>query len=484
QPHQNSLCSKNATLQIPRRVFTLRVYEKGRLTVLKKDFRDRPHETDFSPRIVDFFVPNPFIPVTQSQLSPISMQDRNIEHVVAFGLFEILLFIIIASKYKNQKEIKVLIVLFSTFFMLALGTISPEFGIKLPYSYLDFFPFTAIDEPGRFSYIANLFLLMTIALGLKNNKLKKNFSTIILFIIFIIILERISPLGYTLVQPYTGKAIQKVKDLPGKAVLNIPLNEPINSFYPFFHQKSIVSGYAHFLADTEKSLSFIDYEEELKRFFCSSQITPNNLSNEQITQDAFANQKILKRLKDNDVQSIVVHKDSRLFWPRCYRVLAYLSHLTPGIQIAEETSGKNSTTQYFWAAKSLESGLFFPKDGTLQLSSISVYPAPPELSQVNILLNGKKIEISSKQAEYLQRESGEYELFLTFYDEYILKKYTKAGSNLEITSLSIPQEKGVLTIWYSYYPDFASKSKIMQTNSNLIKIYNDSSKDIYQIQDL
>lgn len=267
---------------------------KGTITTLSASYM-----TFLSPHLVNFYLPNTYVPLVIS-LPPFPRTGLGgIEGSFYLGLVEIFLFLffLLANIDKRLKIFLSVSVL--TTLLISLGCSVGFF----PYCYIyKFFPFKGIAEVGRFYVILYLFLTIGIIYALKKipPALKWLFPVMFIFVIF----ERIPSKFYLSDTPDNEPFIKVVKTLNSSAVFDLPIINQWEStrqksnydLYSIYYQKPIVGGSIQWVGNTPDSERFLNIFSDLE---CGSQteIDKNKIS-----------KTMLPALNGNNIKTIVFHK--------------------------------------------------------------------------------------------------------------------------------------------------------------------------------
>ena len=438
-------------------------------TYLAGYFISHHQNTNFNPNLAKFIIPDAYLRVPLSQFSGQSEYRVGIEFVVYLGWLEIILFLVFLTQNQDKKQTWFFSVTALIFFTLSLGSINPDTGLTLPYLFLSkYFPFSSIPESGRFTIFLNLTILLGVANYLKQSKTKSKYLLAILLIMFF---ERFSWGNFYRLPAENFAYLSAVHAQDSQATLNIPLNMQHDSFYPYFYGKAVLGGEAHWLANTKDSLEFLD-DNRLSRFMCDQKFRESEQIDPKIRQEL--NQKLLAKLSDNQINTLVLRKDANLYWPSCQNVLQETSILFPSFLTAKETLINSNPAQYFWADKSLDSGLFFPKSGYVTIFGFSLQPKEIAVN-LTLKINEDNILLNQKDKYLIKTETDS----VIFEFTQITPIKVDSGSKLEFKSPQVV-ESGTLTIWYTYKPDVNSQTIQLEQNG-LKRVYFDEFKEVYQI---
>lgn len=427
-----------------------------------------------------FFSTDPFyITSLFAKLLPHNQQP-NIEHAVFLGIAELILFgAFLVSRHPARLKLFVTSLL-CIFLVFSLGVV--EFGLPMPYRLLvDHFPFSALAEPGRFTAVITLILTAAGVLALAKVQPQGLQTGVVIFFIVFCVVERI-PAGYFQADTHEGEYLKSIQSQPGRAVMNVPLSfyRQEYSLIPIYTNKSILDGYIHWSTNTEQSRSFIDDPEpDLKRFICQEGDTIfERLKNpteydKVVAEEQKKNKQLLISLKENNIRTMVLHKDADFFHKHCANVRARLNFLLDHTTTAQETSTVTQQITTVYNGK-IEATLYFPQSGIFSLHGVAVSDpnafiyATVDNSIVN-LPDALKAERSGGIV-YTTASQGKP------YDEY--RYFVTAGSSMRVFT-DVVSELGSTTIWYDYQP--ISESTPVEKAKVFERIYTDDTKEVFSI---
>lgn len=438
---------------------------------LAQDFVSHHQAASFSPPLLAYLLPDRFLPVNLSQLNPIS--EASIERVVFIGWLELAALIAFIWRFRRQTIGKLVGLASVTLFVLSLGVSLAGTGIPLPYAVVsEIFPFSAVPETGRFMFFVQLLSVLCLGWWLQKLPSAKRLAATG-GVLAILLFERFSWGQFYQLPPQPTAFLPAVQASSGAAVLDIPLNRQRVSAYPWYYQKAVLDGEAHWIGNTEPSLAFLE-EQGLVDFKCdpTKKLVFDDAGWHDVSQH---NQQLLAAFRRNQIQTLVLHSNSTLYWPTCQNVLARVRSFIPAYAIATETLATTDPIQIHWAGTALEGGLFFPRSGHVRINGFSLQP---KLADVELLLNDQAMyqpvadyfagsettsstvfELRPGQGQLLKVEAGD---FLTF-------------------SSPTPVESGLLTIWYTYQPDVHSRRQNLVTE-NLELLYSDNQAQVWQLR--
>ncbi len=267
-----------------------------------------------------YFLPNPYAPTILSDvinrlekhgfILP-ERENLSVDKNVFWGFVEICLIVSYFLLVKKNKTDYFMLSGFAVFFCLSLGQLR---GYPNWYLY-QIYPFKGIYETYRLFTIYYIFLTYFSLMGMKAvlerlpSKLKQPFFLAIILLVF---LERISSnyyLSSSLNDPYHSF----IQTLDSQAIFYIPLETSVatsNNLFPILDHKSILDGYTHWSAETTQRRSFINFDNQLSRFYCDFRQDFISLGNMDIDllDHQKLNEELSKRLIDQKINFIVVNK--------------------------------------------------------------------------------------------------------------------------------------------------------------------------------
>ncbi|MFZ2024778.1 MAG: hypothetical protein WAV51_00650 [Microgenomates group bacterium] len=242
---------------------------------------------------------------------PVSTNIKeSLQHIGAatfWGYVELLLFIFAVFFIRAKKDLVVLLN-FIVFFCLTLG---PEHWPSILRSLYFLFPLKYIMETDRYFLLYYFMSTIIIVRYLTAYSTKKVLiGCILAFVVF----ERL-----TIPQTFTVKQYQYeevVGRLPGKAVLDVPVLFEDPDYWegvrynlePFAYKKKIVSGYFHWMGETEASSAFIRQNNFVTLLRCGAEVT-------KISAEDYVS--AIQELVEKDIQVIVIHKDYLWYRANC-----------------------------------------------------------------------------------------------------------------------------------------------------------------------
>jgi len=427
---------------------------------------------EYSPSIKDYFLPNTYLPFQITEVFKNANNSlKSIEKVVFMGWLEIVIFLLFLVFYKNKRVKYSILSVVLAFFILTLGHINPETKIYLPYYYLHkILPFSFVDEPARFFVIFYLFITIGIILFLKQINLNDKKTTLLLFVVItLIILEKL-PLNYWMSPIFNDHSyVQVVKETQSTAVLDIPVSyeNTVYDVLPYSYNKKVVSAPFHWFADTEAPKAFIK-NNGLTRFICGrSQILPN------INQEV--NKKLIQTLKENDIKTIVVHKNdpedhAKYYFPECTDARMQTSLLFPQLFMPDPTEKQKILSIFFPAISEIGDTITAPYDGMFYLDGFHVFPY--NRLPLHIFVDSKELKIQQNW----KLHDGENATL----DPFLKIKLKKNSKIKFIFDNNYNMGYSFVKIWYRYIPNDRSAKPI--SINGVTKIFEDDDAAVFYIK--
>lgn len=367
--------------------------------------------------------------------------------------------------------------MFTIFFIFSLGTFNKDLNIYLPYwIFIQTLPFSAVQETGRYYVIFYLFFTLVILSffqAIRPKFSKENFTRIILVMLILIIIERLPSL-YFQSDNLNGEYIKHVRETQTKAVFDYPLYDRRYDVLPFLYGKDIISGYTHWSADNKASKSFIKKIGE-DRFACEIDESKSQpLTEITSSQETELNSNLLNLLSTNEVKTIVVHKNYKLYWDNCNNALKNYTNLFPHVSQID-TQVNERDLHYRWNSNVLYYSFFFPKDGELIIHNIHYLDSNRD-HRISFFLNNEPIDISNWQT-FSTYEYGRWTRRDKSSDTSIL---VKAGDTLFLQGNQYISNQGFFTLNYSFKPNGYSQ-QLKYPWERLEKIYEDSDVEVWNI---
>lgn len=394
------------------------------------------------PAITDYFIPNQYLGNFWSNLNP---SPKSIEKVVSLGVIELIIFVWMLIKLKSKKTVSLL----SAGFMLLIGFGSGWIKLLL------------VPEGGRL--IVVFLLIFTVVLT--SQKPIKN-KKIVLILTMLLILERFSFKIYR--SPlFPSKPADIVQAQAGEAVFDIPVSK-YNAYYstlPYFYNKKIVSGYFHFSADTKEAASFLE-RSEIIRFICQDE----NQRQEKIYFSAGDKKRIINLLKENGIQTIVVHKKPedfhKFYHQSCKNVRYQWYNFVPERIILDNGGDFQTKTIELTDYLNLKVELFAPYSGKLVLHGILIHPT--NLDQTAIIL-------PQEELIYLEWQENEHGLIVAF--DPIKEINISAGESVYLHSAQETDQP----IYVTFYYQFQASIKTSKAVPAVEQIYQDDKIEVYTL---
>jgi len=426
-----------------------------------------------TPAIVDFIIPNRYL----NLLSSVFKSDSriSIESLVFVGWVELLIFVLFFLNRKIKTRFKLFILTsFLIPFTLALGYGKQDLFPLLPYHFLkNILLFKVFAETDR--YFIVFYLIMSAAVVIMLNYLKANkriFTVVFVLITLLILLERV-PLKIMTVPTLYGNYTKIVREQPGIAVLDLP----VNIFYAnydllsFYYKKAVVNGYFHWASDGPREKSFIlNKSGVFTRYTCSGmdylQTKPMDYAYE-----ASLDSQMISLLKANGIQTLVIHKDDKFWYPECKNVRERLNRLISLDFIPLETTSPTVEKQLnslYWDGQP-SFNFYVPYDGKVYLDGI--YTASINTEKLDILVDGKPLSGYSWSANY------DHSLELS--PKYSIAVKVKAGSKITFSS-QVQASNTYFSLWYRYVAD--NNSPKIAYPQTFRKIFEDNAAIVYQLK--
>lgn len=438
----------------------------------------------------DYIAPNPYSRTLAKTLLN-SNTPMNLENLAFMGWVEIALVTAFLFFYPKSKIKYFISANFFIFFLLSLGTVKNyDLNIPLPQAFLyKFFLFYYIPEVTRYIIVYSLFAILGITLLLTLIKRK----TIVLILLLLLTLtERLTGNYYLASSFKEKKYISIVKKTSGKAVLDIPLSidfhNTVYDIFPALYNKNIVSGYFIWSADTIETRLFVN-QEELKRLICDlpqyefteAQLHTNlyNLNDlsEFIIQQEKLNRSLIEKLKAQQINTIVVHKNdpedhAKFYFPECANVRIKTSILLPQLFMPDPTEKVKTISLFFPAIPSIGDTILFEDDGIFYLDGIHAYPN--DWLPLHIFLDGQEILMEQK---WIDRGAKNATL-----DPFLKIEVTR-GSKISF-SFDKKQNKdySFIKLWYRYETKTINNTNQYLPDYPITKIYEDDDAAVFSIK--
>jgi len=393
------------------------------------------------PSIFDVFVPNRYLNALWGNFN---QTVPSIERVISLGIAELLLLFAILLSIRRKIGI-LLCVFFVTYILLSVNI------IRLPY----------LPEGGRSVVLLSLLLSSLIA---QTNIVRKKWVMLSVFVLMI--LERLPTTVHSYQQLVEKKAVDVIRNSPGKAVLNIPLSKynPTRSFGPYLFGKKIVDGYFHDTADNPLSSSFLE-GEFMQRYICDGEKPKKDVLSYYPTHRIDT----IKLLKYYDIRTIVIYKDSKyekFLYDNCLNVRYWWYSISPDTLIFDKPTTGSKSIELVHQPR-LKTMLHFSHSGRYILEGLYISP--------NVYIDTKIVRSDNKIIQIPATYFGDG-LRSKFIKPIVLD--VKSGEWIELVSDKLTEKTIYITVYYSYEPDLNSVRK----DPEILKTYASSSVDIYQIQ--
>lgn len=198
-----------------------------------------------------------------------------------------------------------------------------------------------------------LFASLSVVMALHAALVRK---PIIVAIIFLLVLERLS-FSYPTVNVHelrSSRYTSIVKKLPGRAVLDIPINLSTQyNLLPFEYGKPIMGGMLHWFGDSKKAKSHLE-NEAIARFSCDDagwdDVQPVYVDSNDIYHIRMLNTSLMELMNTLGVKTVVLHTD-RLRAAPCQEVVRQLRKVFTNSNSQEAASDPWNTRVYNDSAK-------------------------------------------------------------------------------------------------------------------------------------
>lgn len=430
------------------------------------------HQGPFHPAFIDYLIPNSFINLWIGQFMGKLSAPKEIESAVFIGFIELVLFSLYLLFGKWNLTKKILVPLTLIFLVFSFG-LTAKIG-------LNFLPFSAIPEAGRYYVIFYLLITISIVLFLKQvleRKRKLLAGFILIIILSVVFLERI-PKSYLLASTLHDAFIPYVQSSRGEAVFDIPLLDQRDDGYYLYYGKKIISGYIHWSSDDANSRAFIN-GLNLDRFICNEKLESDGMSEADINFLKSKNDSLIDFFQANKIHTIVVHKDHELYTDECLNVLTEYNYLIPHIEIIN----KDSTETIYhkrWSGGPLNYVFYFPYNGDFQIKSLHFVDYNKD-EEISIKINGEDYDylegmvstnIEDKESKWIVPTKE-------------LKLGVQGGTQIGFYGKSfINSREGFVTIRYSFARDVDSKvneALAAPPGQKIHKLYEDDLKEVWEI---
>ncbi|OGG02478.1 hypothetical protein A2W14_01595 [Candidatus Gottesmanbacteria bacterium RBG_16_37_8] len=395
------------------------------------------------PQISDLFIPNQF---SGSFWSLFNMSPSSIERVITLGVVEWVLVVLFFYVEKNKLKKIIWLLFFAIYLVASLGI------IPLPYW----------PEGGRSVVILSLITLILFA----ENIFFRHKSFLVVLTILLIIERLFLSVYKTVPLPFELGNIVTKQD--GVAVLNIPLSGSVayRSVLPYLFNKSIIDGYFHDTAENAATYDFFS-QSLIERYFCNyEKLNPDELNFKEVDY-----QNTVSLLKQNDIKSIVIHKNlkyEKFYYDDCLNVRYWWYNLSPETLILDkDTKGAAKSTLQLYQYPLLKVKLYFKKGGVFHFDGLYI---------TNNFFDDTKINLFGKyiyNPKWLTEGDGIKSEFLNKIESKV-----KAGDEIIIFSDKkfYENETIYLTLFYSFTPD-----STLEIAPPIEKIYSSNDYEIFNL---
>jgi len=446
----------------------------------------------WSPSVLDYIRPNQYLKLWYGDWFAVG-EKVGVDWSLFLGWVEMILFATFLSLKRVNKKIKVLAVaLIGIFWVMSLGVKSLDIGILLPYALLvKVFPYWGVAEATRWYIVFYLFVAMAGVMALENILKSRGWLAKVLgfAILGLVIGERWGG-NFNLTSMEFSKLpyVEVVKQLPGQAVLDLPVDLTWSSLgasydvLPFYYGKKTVNGYIHWSADTDEARRFLD-ESGAYRFMCDNENRKYFEGKDlDLNKAEERNEALFDYLRKNDIKTIVLHKqpESHLYFPEeCGDVLAEVTKLLPRVIEIKGTSGPTQMEMRRFRMSNIDYRLYFAKGGIFRLNRMH-YAQKQEGSGLELFVDGKKVDVAD-WANHSNFEWGRWtKRTIPSGDSYEVK--IEPGSVVRFYSDEFVEGEGFLNAWYQFEEDEQSVEVPMgRVTENLEKIYEDTDKEVWLV---
>lgn len=398
------------------------------------------------PTIIDIFVPNTYL---GSWWSALNSTYETIEKPVGFGIIGWILMLGYVFYEKNTRNKQTMILLLSTILFSLL-----------------FLKLLFVPEPARIWPFISFPAIVLLVIYLR--RLSKN---LILILIGLLLLERVTFLIRTTSLSLPQKAVEIVRNQPGRAVFHIPLvtTQAYHSALSYFWDKSVIDGYFLHIANTPETNSFLN-EQDIKKFICAK---------EYLTVDDIDVEGLLNKLKSLDIFTIVLIKEGAhgdMWWHKeCENVRALWELIHPKRALPDEDKIVEEKF-IFGRQEHINSNLLFSEDGEVRFERITVWPH--SINDLSVATPGGVLVQPDWKSIVGNERDLIYDLFprLTF--------PVLAGDKLTLYSNKQSQDENTyVTIYYNYKRNSNLGDRSQQIDpSPLTLIYEDSNIEVYSLK--
>ncbi|MFC1722048.1 hypothetical protein ACFL0C_00180 [Patescibacteria group bacterium] len=406
-----------------------------------------PYDKFFQPAILDFIIPNGYLGELWGFFN---RSDFAIERVITLGFVALVLLGVVFKKLRDKKTIILGVSLSVVYLIFGSGL------FILPY----------LPEGGRFVVILSLFLAYVFA---AYDGWFKN-TVVYSFLITLLLIERLF-FNLQVSKPLAaGVLYDKVRGLPGEAVLNVPLSkfDAYRSALPVFYNKKVLDGYFHFTASTPKSEAFFAHRL-YSRLTCNAErADPLRLDYEDLDRIDFYNS-----LKADNIGAVVLFKDNvvgRFHHAGCANVKDWWYWLEPAtVKISKNTSGVSKKTFEITADNPHTiARLFFERKGNLLLNGLFINPKTYIDDMVVALPDGTEVPV-----QFVETEFGHQATFEPPIDVQVNEgDYVYVKSNTRIDTIRY------LDVFYLFKID---KKSLKRASIPLERLYESDEVEVFKV---
>lgn len=398
------------------------------------------------PTIIDIFVPNTYL---GSWWSALNSTYETIEKPVGFGIIGWIVILGYILYEKNIKNKQIMALLLSIIFFSLLF-------LKL------FF----VPEPARIWPFISFPVIVLLVVYLR--KLSKN---LILILMALLLLERVTFLIRTTSLSLPQKAVEVVRNQPGKAVFHIPLvtTQAYHSALSYFWDKSVIDGYFLHIANTPEANSFLN-DQDIKKFICTKEhVAINDINVERLS----------NKLKSLGIFTVVLIKEGAhgdMWWYKeCENVRALWELIHPKRAVPDEDRIVEEKF-VFGRQESINTNLVFSENGEVRFERITVWPR--FINDLSVATPGGILV----QPDWKSIVGHEKDLIYDLFPRLIFP--VLAGDKLTLYSNKRSQDENTyVTIYYNYKRNSNLGDRSQQIDpSPLTLIYEDSNIEVYSLK--
>lgn len=422
---------------------------------------------ELTPSLLDYILPNRYLKlIYPSYLFSTSLPS--IEKAVFIGWMEILLFVLFFFSKVSATAKKVLFAFFFVPFVLSMGYGKDNNFFLLPYHFLsNVLPFSALVETGRYVIIFSLITTIAILFFLKSIRSQKLALSITILCIGIAIAERLPHNYYESATLSSDSYVSVVANTNTAAVLDFPVNYYYASYniLSLSYGKPIVNGYFHWSADGKYEKSFISENNLLSRFICSDTDKLLDFKTERTLND-----QMIALLKQNNISTLVIHKDDKFYHPVCRNVRTRIDLLIPTVQVMQATQSDREHEIVLRSNSSKpEFTLYFPQKGTFFIGGVYIAPTSP--AKFILAKNGIPAD-----GAYSWNVSPDNSMQLE--PQHTLSTPVDAGTKITFSTKDTV-ESTYFSLWYIFTPDIDAATN--PYGQPLEKIFEDEKAAVYRV---